>query len=421
MKRALAVLTLVGLAVVTSSIVNAGKPAPPPPPPPPAATGTIFFKSGAQMMAMNPDGSGKVAVLPANVPPGHPLNPDGELQWLNGAPCDQVHGSNTKLDRWYLGTAHTHTFDKIIRADGTEYIPSDPRTYYHYDIFAYRTNPANRNEVIVVQVTDFFGLVWNQGASAYWSNDSNESDTASYIGSWARDIRGCCYLDDNDDFVLDYSLNPDLQYSPVTLHYHLPLTASEIQAAWEVDADLAIRPDNPGDFNSILTFAPGGAETAPDGLTYASCESGTIVVRQSATGALVRTVWNSNGSTNPKYPGAAVWSRDGNTILFHNGGNSAYTSVGGYWKVSATGGTPTQLVQEDYKGYKWTWYTNGVWSPDSNYTSIRYNLQDSSKGPSQYTFDIMRLPASGGTLTNLTADTTANVDLFRWVSNTVAP
>lgn len=390
----------------------------------PTPTGTIFFEGPAGMMAMNPDGTGKVAVLPS-VPPGHPLNQDGaEPIGLIGSPCDQVYGSDPKQDRWYLWLAKTGTYDKVILANGAEYQPNDPSYRAHFDVFAYRTNPENRSEVEVVQVTDFFGLGWGRlsgWGNLTWSNDSNESDSTSYIGSWTVDVQGCYYFDEVDGHVLDFRLDPT-KFLNTYVPYRLPVAASEIQASWLLGDDLNLRP---ADLDDILVVHPGGPDASPDGIHYVVAENRKVVVRDVLDGALVRTLWDGSGSAQPKYPGAAIWSRDGNTVVFVNNGNNspAYDAADGVWSVSAAGGTPIPLVKDTMKGKLWTYYTGPLCSPDSQFLSVNSANWEYSGGAwnNGAPGDVLRLPAGGGTLTNLTADTATRAKGWRWVSNTIAP
>lgn len=391
-------------------------------------TGTIYFEGPAGMMAMNPDGTGKVAVLPT-VPPGHPLNQDGtEPIGLIGSPCDQVYGSDSKQDRWYLWLAKTGTYDKVILANGAEYQPSDPSYRAHFDVFAYRTNPSNRSEVEVVQVTDFFGLGWGRlsgWGNVNWSNDSNESAATSYIGSWVIDVRGCYYVDEvTGEDVLDFRLDPTKSSSTMR-PYRLPVTASEIQASWLLGDDLNWRPSDPAEMDDILVAHPGGQDASPDGANYVVAEGRTLVVRAVLNGAWVRTLWDGSGSTQPKYPGAAVWSRDGSKVVFMNNGNNspAYDSSDGVWSVSDAGGTPVALVKDTMSGKQWTYYSGPLSSPDSQFFSVNSGNWQFAGGAWNYGApgDVLRVSASGGTLTNLTGDTATRAKAWRWVSNAIAP
>jgi hypothetical protein len=436
MKRTLSsLLTMVSVLAVSGFIVEAAKP-PPPPPPGPTPTGTIYYTTSNGFWAMNPDGTGKTLVS-MWAAPGSRLNPDGiDPIGLYGAPCDQVHGSDLKRDRWYLYSAHTATFDTIIypngavrkattltRPDGSV-SDSYPENMYHYDLFAFRSDPANRNDTVTVQLTDLFGIAWCSlnGLYGNWSNDSNEAG-ASYVSSGFNDIRGCFYVDDDGNNVLDYTLDPS-KYDSIQARtmqsYRLPMTGSQIQAAWELGTDINYRPSNPADLDNLFWKPWSSADVSPNGLFYISAENNQLVVRQTQSGAFVSVVWNGT-STQPKYPESPVWSRDGNTILFKNGSSANYTSAGGYWRVAAAGGTPVQLVKEDYKGFKWTSYGGGMWSPDSQHLSVTYLLREQSSGATIVTKDVLRLPAAGGSATNLTADDSSPAGGYRWVSNTIAP
>lgn len=401
----------------------------------PTPKGTIYYTNGITpgFWAMNADGTGKTPVIMAT-PPGHRLNPDGTGSTYGyGMPSDQVYGSNSKLDRWYLLMVHTNTVDRIIYTNGVVQTsglytypdgttrPTAPENLYHYDMFAYRSDPADRNTVVAVQITDFFGLGWCKlnGQYAYWSNDNNESPD-SFVGSGFEDIRTCFYVDDEGNSVIDYNLDPD-QFNAGMSYYQLPLKGSEIQAAWLAGRDLNFRPGAPEDLDLITVAAWPELSRTQNGGNYVVGENDQLVLRSVVDNALVRVIWDGTRGIQPKHPGSAVLSRDGLTVIFKNEGDASFTSKGGYWRVPVTGGTPTQLVPESYKSFKWTSYSRGMWSPDSQFISLTYLLNDQSRSPAKITKDVMRLLPSGGTLTNLTADDSTPTTGYRWVSNTVAP
>lgn len=126
--------------------------------------------------------------------------------------------------------------------------------------------------------------------------------------------------------------------------------------------------------------------------------------------------WDGNLGVQPTSPIHAVWSRDGQTIAFNNAGDR--TSSGGIWTVPAAGGTPTQIAKNSSKGFANTEHHSQLWSPDSAFLTYRTTQRSNSL---QMSADMLRVPAAGGTVFNLTSDVTNFPNPIRWVSNTVAP
>lgn len=415
-------LAVAAMLVLVCTSTQGGKPKPPPPPPPPPAVGTIFYTDPGGFWAMNADGSQKTQIV-LGLPLDHPdiLGTPTAPPW--GIPCDRVYGSDPRHDRWYLCLAPTGRYDRIIIPDGREI--ANPDRYYHHDIFAYRTNPANRNELQVVQVTDYFGEAWTEmyAAAAGWSNDSNESPSTSYIDSATWEL-GDCFVVEEDEvgdplFVIDFRIDPSKWHPQTYDTIHVPLTAGEVQMAWdlEVDLDLSLSGDT-----EIRPFYTPPSSVSPAGTEFVSAENDQIVVRRMSDGALVRTVWDGTQGVEPTKPVDPIWSRDGTTIVFENGyGN--YLSTGGVWTTPAAGGgTPVQLAKNSYKGWVWTKYTNPQCAPDSSDVCIRFWREDARRLPRTYYGDLLLFPFAGGSSTNVTDDIPDFVNnCYRWASNTPAP
>jgi hypothetical protein len=294
---------------------------------------------------MNPDGSQKTLVLTAAALASFD-HPDiiGPPATPPGSPCDQVYGSDSKQDRWYLGYAPTARYDRIIIPDGRDL--ANPDRYDHYDVFAYRTDPANRSQLQVVQVTNLFGEGWTEYGmfGAGWSNDSNESATTSHISSSTIDL-GDCFVVETDEFgdpvyTIDFRIDPS-KWHPATGDFmHIPVTAGEIQTAWNLDLDLDL---TLGDAE-LRPFYTSPLSVSPNRTEFVSAENNQLVIRSMADGSLVRTVWNGSQGIQPTTPSDPVWCRDGATIVFHNGGNN-YSRYGGCEAPGRRRTAPAQLIQ----------------------------------------------------------------------------
>ncbi len=140
----------VGIGLLHSGSSQAGKPSPPPPPP----TGTIYYKAGGSaptgyiFNAIKPNGTGLTQNLLPNLAN---LNPIG---FQMAIPCGLPQGNATVHDRWWIIALQTGTYDEVINTVGN--------TIYdvpHYDLFAVRSDPQNRSQLVTVQLTDLYGIV----------------------------------------------------------------------------------------------------------------------------------------------------------------------------------------------------------------------------------------------------------------------
>jgi hypothetical protein len=114
------------------------------------------------------------------------------------------------------------------------------------------------------------------------------------------------------------------------------------------------------------------------------------------------------GAVETRYLGTGwipTWSPDGNWIAYGKGGIS---------KVRPDGSGLVQLTTLA-SGQS---HTDQVWSPDSLNLAFtqRTSKTTTKKGvtTTTYTYDILRIPATGGTATNLTTDTAANCWSSAW-------
>ncbi len=116
----------------------------------------------------------------------------------------------------------------------------------------------------------------------------------------------------------------------------------------------------------------------------------------------------ADGTVETRYIGDGwipTWSPDGNWIAYGRGG---------IWKIRPDGSGLVQLTSLA-SGQS---HTDQVWSPDSLNLAFtqRTSKTTTKKGvtTTTNTYDILRIPASGGTATNLTTDTTANCWSIGW-------
>jgi len=119
----------------------------------------------------------------------------------------------------------------------------------------------------------------------------------------------------------------------------------------------------------------------------------------------------ADGSVETRHVGFGLyptWSPDGNWI--------AYGSLidGAIWKVSPDGSGAVKLSSIG-SGQQ---HTDQVWSPDSLHLAFTQSTRKTTtkKGvtTTTYTYDILRVPATGGTVTNLTTDTAADCFSIGW-------
>jgi len=119
----------------------------------------------------------------------------------------------------------------------------------------------------------------------------------------------------------------------------------------------------------------------------------------------------ADGSVETRHVGYGLyptWSPDGNWI--------AYGSLidGAIWKVSpdGTGGVKLTSLASGQQ------HTDQVWSPDGLHLAFTQSTRTTTtkRGvtTTTYTYDILRIPATGGTATNLTTDTAADCWSIGW-------
>ncbi len=95
------------------------------------------------------------------------------------------------------------------------------------------------------------------------------------------------------------------------------------------------------------------------------------------------------------------WSPSGNRIAFNRILQVGYHDNADIWTINPDASGAKQLTQYIAgKGYNGTTQSNPTWSPDGAYLAFTRQVINGSKT----TFDILRVPAGGGTATSLTAN-----------------
>ncbi len=96
--------------------------------------------------------------------------------------------------------------------------------------------------------------------------------------------------------------------------------------------------------------------------------------------------------------GGGAWSPDGKEVVF----SSNFTGRFNLWKVSSSGGWPTQLSQSDDR------QGGAVWSPDG-----KWILYQSDRGGAEI-YDLYAIPSGGGKADNLTKTDEISETAPRW-------
>lgn len=404
-----AIRLLAGLALIAALLVAATQPAPAAKPSGSSSTptGTIyhtggsFYEPGKFIWGFKPSGIPNGTSGAFNLLPGFydELPALGTLFALP-IPCRLPQGSDTFHDRWWVAALQSDTYDEVTVSGG------QTRTDYpHYDLYAMRSDPNDRTQLIKVQLTDLYGMV-NCNGGASWSNDTNEAET-SFVMVRGYDIRNT-FVEDAAGTFYDQS-----QAVPVTLR--IPLKASKIPLqpnefvpvgpAHNVQSllgpDMSVRQVDPGirDISSDTGLEyvksdpnspPSENPSAPNRLVIADA---TIPYANNP----IQILWDGNSGA-PRQSIHAVWSPDGTTIAFID--DAASTAPGGdIWTCSASGGSPPKRIvpvsKSTGKNSSTFTYRYPVWSPDSKHLAYLKWESDTATGALK-TVTISRVSISDG-------------------------
>jgi hypothetical protein len=371
----------------------------------PPATGTIYYRTGTVFYAVKADGTGKSSDVLPNI---------SLLSWPvygNANPAGHPSGDNPIHDRWWIYPAKTGVYDNYVYPNGTV-----SHSIGHYDLFAVRSNPQDRSQLVTVQLTDLYGIVSFEGAAACWSNDSNEDFSTSFVAGWAQDLRDA--FAENPDGTTTINAAQRISHT-----MRLPFTASAINAGWQSSSFVPIGTDSvtEAELDSMLSPSMAGTRIdgqgviSPDGSFYVGNNSSEsqLVLRdaaQPASTAPIAILWDGAAGA-PNVMSGGQWSPNGLTIAVSD-------SNGNIWTQPASAATPPKKILSSItKGSTMTAYSSPIWSPDSKYLVV---LKQQFSGSTVTGAWLTRLSvADGKTLDLVPASTTAgsfNVPL-RWVAD----
>jgi len=376
-------------------------------PPPPAPTGTIYYKStGSTINAVKADGTGHTL----NVLPNYSSMTGTTISVAN--PALYRSGSNSTHDRWFIYPGITGVYDETFDGTTTYY------DFHHYDLFAVRSNPANRSQLVTVQLTDLYGIAnFNPGGAGSWSNDGNDGPY-SFVTGLAKDLRGA-YEEIEDPDTGEITTYVDTTLSS-TCTPRVPLTLIELDAGGYVP----ISPDtiSEAELDAVLAFhsiskGPGYQGVfSPDGSLCLRNNAPTkqLSIADSLTGNPVQLLWDGS-TTAPNDMYLWQWSPGGLTIAFTER-ISTYTRGGHIWTQPANASSvPKKVLTATTSGSTKTSYEAPLWSPDSNYLmalKLRYS------GTTLNGAWLTRVRLSDGAATDIVSISTASIpSMLRWTSN----
>lgn len=408
------ILALFASVAGTLSVTNGPVLAAPPSTPP----GTIFYSTGGIFYAVKADGTGKTSNLLPNIQSLY----GNVLAQAN--PSDRPYGTNAIQDRWWIIPLPTgETYDNWV-------YPASGRVTHqvaHWDLFAVRSNPQNRSQLVTIRLTDLYGVVQFYPGSGFWSNDSNDDNTNSFVGCrWVGDLRNAFVVNQDGTTTVDNS-------QVVTSTARLPLTAPEIQAGWQFNDFVPISPDSVSEEELGSMLWPQLPQIRYDGQGMIS-PSGNFCLMTPPDGKKLEIMdWTNPASGNPPtvlWDGTSTapsgfvnslsqWSPDGLTIAIGEQVSSLPAGMrqgGNIWTIPATGGTPKKVLSS-VGGSSAITYGNPIWSPDNKCLVV---LKQKFSGTTLTGAWITLLTLSTGKTTDLVpVSTTAGVSTFvqRWVAD----
>jgi hypothetical protein len=379
-------------------------------PPAPAPTGTIYYRVGTSINSVKADGSSHTL----NLLPGWISMTQNVNSFPN--PAFYRSGSNSTHDRWYIGVGITGTYDEYVSTVNGQTLYDYP----HYDLFAIRSNPANRSQLITVQLTDLYGIV-SLSALASWSNDDNDGP-ASFVTCAAHDLRDAYEeLEDPDTGEIITRVNTPLATFtdarvPLTLTEldlggYVPISADTISES-ELDAMLAYDLFTPGRLDFQGSISPDGSRF----LSAPNAEQTLLRISDVHTGSPLQTLWDgSTTAPNIMFAGCHQWSPSGTTIAIGER-LSTYPRGGNIWTQPAdASAAPKKVLSATTSGSTKTSYSQPLWSPDNQFLvalKLRYS------GTTLNGAWLTRVKLSDGKSTDIVSVSTASIPYpLRWVTN----
>jgi len=376
-------------------------------------SGTIYYKSGTAFYAIKPDGTGKAS----NILPNIYLLSGPAYGIAN--PAYSPSGGNAIHDRWFIYTANTGSYDEYVNSNGTVSYDEE-----HRDLFAVRSNPQDRSQLITVQLTDLYGIVKMFPAASCWSNDGNNS-SGSFVTGWAYDLRDA-YSEEEDPETGE--ITTVLRAADqISISLRLPLTSSELNSGW-LDGTLEpVSPDtvSEAELDEMLWPSMRGVgridkqgALAPDGTRFLRTfgPQTQVQIMDAASETLVQLLWDGSTSA-PNVMQDAQWSPNGQTIVIGDR-DASLPSGGNIWTQPASGASPPKKVlSSTVSGSTKIAYSNPIWSPDNNYVVV---LKQRYSGSTLNGAWITRVKVSDGKTLDLTAVSTVSgvgSQPVRWVSN----
>ena len=308
--------------------------------------------------AQKPGGGGSTP--PAPVPTGtiyytnsgQPWSMKGDgsskLQSIAGEPSQQLHGNS----RWFL------KYQNVI---GTE----------DYQWFA--TNDNN----LSIQLTSDPNLRTN-GIPPAWAKDDS---FFSYCGVYETETEWIGRL-----FVVDIVWIDGIPIaSAPTVVFEIRRSVFDEFGVWSYEGyeevDLGRQDWSPVSFEVALTRWIWGTGKVIDILSFTD------------TGVETRRLVNQADYAN--------WSPDGSRIAYNRFQYSGYQEIVDIWTINSDGSNSVQLTKYIAgKQYNGTSQWLPMWSPQGNYLVYSEKVVSSSKT----TFNVARIPATGGTKVYLTSD-----------------
>jgi Tol biopolymer transport system component len=234
-----------------------------------------------------------------------------------------------------------------------------------------------------VPLTTTPDIRWN-GVPPRWAKDDS---FFSYIGvvEGEQELIGRLYV-----VELDWTLGFPVAAAPVV--------AFEIRRPWADDWEYMAAWDEVN--LNHHDWSPDGTEVA---LTAWVWEEGWVVNVASFSEGGVETRRLTYGA-NP------AWSPDGRRIAFNRSQMAGYQSISDVWTIDPDGTGAAQVTKYSFSKSSEVRQFSPTWSPDGNHLAFTHEVNSRGKR----TWSIMRIPATGGTATNLTA-TFGGAVFPRWV------